>query len=242
MTENSTDFFDNLSEGAGAPSALLKTTGDTVQGEIVKMFKRDYVPFGKTDPEADSSEPDGKRKQLVIIVQTNDRNWANVAKVPKVDANDPNSAEKAPSEDDGTRAIYVPNRSNIQYAIGHAVAEAKAKPVVGGHLAVRVFNLKDTGKGNPLKEHVARYTAPAAGADFFAGAPAAQAPAAQQAAPAQTAPPVPPQAPVAPPVQQAAPAAPAAPAGDPWATAAPAAPAGDPWATPGAAATEQPPF
>lgn len=242
MTENSTDFFDNLSEGAGAPSALLKTTGDTVVGTIVKMFKRDYVPFGKTEPEADSSEADGKRKQLVIIVQTADRNWANVAKVPKVDANDPNSAEKAPSEDDGTRAIYVPNRSNIQYAIGHAVAEAKAKPVVGGEIAVRVFNLKDTGKGNPLKEHQARYTPPAAGADFFGGTPA-QAPA--QAAPAaQTAPPVQEQAPAAPPAQQAAPAAqPAAPAGDPWATqAAPATPAGDPWATPGAPAAQQPPF
>lgn len=239
MTDNTTDFFDNLSEGAGAPSALLKSTGDTVQGEIVKMFKRDYVPFGKDTPEADASEPDGKRKQLVIIVQTNDRNWANVAKVPKVDPNDPNSAEKAPSEDDGTRAIYVPNRSNIQYAIGHAVAEAKAKPVVGGSIAVKVFNLKDTGKGNPLKEHVARYTAPAAGADFFPPAQG-QAPA---AAPVQTAPPVQEQAPVAPPVQQVAPAAPAAPAGDPWATqVAPAAPAGDPWATSAPAASQQPPF
>lgn len=214
MTDNTTDFFDNLSEGTGAPTAVLKNVGDFVHGEVVKMFKRDYVAFGQKEPE---KKADGSTKQqLVIVVQTDLRNWANVVRVPKVDFSDPNSPEKAPSEDDGTRAIYVPESSNIQFAIGRAVQVAQAKFEVGGTLGVKVENLKDTGKGNPLKEHAAVYTAKPAqtGAEFFGGQAQEAAPAAQ--APAQQAP--------AAPAQQAAPAA-AAPASqqDPWATTAPAA-------------------
>lgn len=236
MTDNTTDFFDNAGGGAGAPSASLKNVNDNVTGEIVEMFKKDYVPFGKTEPEKDESEPDGKRKQLVIILQTALRNWQGVSKVPKVDPADPNSAEKAPSEDDGKRAIYVPNRSNLQYAIGKAVTAAGSgvKFSTGGQLGVRIFNLKDTGKGNPLKEHEARYVAPSAGDGFFGGQPQQSAP-----APQQSAPPAPQQSAPAP-QQQSAP-----PQGDPWATQAPAPqqnapapqqqstpPTQDPWATP----------
>lgn len=178
MSDTTTDFFDNVSEGTGAPTAHLKNVGDFVHGEIVEMFKRDYIPFGKTEPEKDENEPDGKRKQLVVILQTESRNWANVVKVPKVDPTDPNSAEKAPGEDDGKRAIYVPNRSNIQYAIGRAVRGAQAKFEVGGSLGVKIANLKDTGKGNPLKEHEAVYKAKPAptGDEFFASGQPAPAP------------------------------------------------------------------
>jgi hypothetical protein len=223
VTDNTTDFFDGLSEGTGAPTAVLKNVGDFVHGEVVKMFKRDYVKFGGTEPE---KKADGSNKQqLVIVLQTTLRNWQNVVKVPKVDFADPNSAEKAPSEDDGTRAVYVPESSNIQFAIGRAVTAAQAKFEVGGTLGVKIANLKDTGKGNPLKEHEAVYTAKPAqtGAEFFGGA-------AQEAAPAASAP--------AAPAQQA-------PAAQPASTpaAAPAAPAAqDPWATPAASASEPPPF
>lgn len=253
MTDQTTDFFDNAGGGAGAPTAALKNVNDSVTGEIVEMFKRDYVPFGKTEPEKDENEADGKRKQLVIIVQTALRNWQGVSRVPKVDPADQNSAEKSPSEDDGKRAIYVPNRSNLQYAIGKAVSAAGAaagqqvKFSVGGTLGVRIFNLKDTGKGNPLKEHEARYSPPAAGSDFFQGqqAPAQSAPAQQGAPLAQGSSfgggdhglnaPAP------------APSTPA-PSQDPWATpSTPApqatpAPSQDPWATPAAGQQEQPPF
>lgn len=232
MTDNTTDFFDGIGEGVGAPSALLSGKGDSVYGDIVKMFKRDYVEFGQKDPKRDA---DGNAvQQLVIVLQTDNRNWANVAKVPKVDASDPNSPERPPHEDDGLRAVYVPEGKNIQFAIGKAITAAKAKFQVGGKLGVRIDDLRDTGKGNPLKEHVAVYTPPSAGDAFFGNAP--QAPA-QQTAPATPAPQS------APPVQQQAPAqqaAPAAPAADPWASSAPAAPAGDPWATP--AANQPPPF
>lgn len=218
MSDNTTDFFDGVAGGAGAPTALLKTPGDLVQGDVVEMFKRDYVPFGKTDPEPDEKEADGKRKQLVVIIQTESRNWANVVKVPKVDPSDANSAEKDPSEDDGKRAIYVPNRSNIQYAIGRAVSAAQAPFEVGGKLRVTISNLKDTGKGNPLKEHEALYRGKPDG--FFEGS--------APATPAQAAP--------------AAPAATPEPTPAPEAPAAPAAPSQDPWASSPATSTEEPPF
>ncbi len=59
--ENTTDFFDGIGEGAGAPTAVLKNPGDFVHGEIVRMTKRDYVPFGKTEPE--KHEGTDKNKQ-----------------------------------------------------------------------------------------------------------------------------------------------------------------------------------
>jgi len=233
--ENTTDFFDGIGEGAGAPTAVLKNPGDFVHGEIVRMTKRDYVPFGSDKPE---QRADGSNKQqLIVVLQTENRNWANVVKVPKVDGTDPNSAEKAPSEDDGLRAVYIPEGKNLQFAVARAVQAAKAKFEVGGKLGVRVTELVPTTKGNPRKEHEARYEAKPAdtGAGFFGGETAAPAatPAPAQAAPAQAAPPA-----AAP--AQAAP--PAAPAQDPWATSAPAAPAaGDPWASP-AGGNDEPPF
>lgn len=240
MSENestTTDFFDGIGEGGGAPGPVLKNVGDAVAGEIVRMFKRDYIPFGAKDPE---KRDDGvtNKQQLVIVLQTAHRNWDNVNKVPKVDHNDPNSPEKPASEDDGQRAIYVPEGKNIQFAVARAITEAKAKFEVGGSLAVRIFNLKPTDKGNALKEHEARYTAkPAvsAGDAFFGGTPAGQA-APAAAAPAPAAP-----APAAP---TPAPAAPAPAAQDPWGTpaAAPAATPGDPWATPAAGTGSTPPF
>ena len=254
MTSNSTetDFFDGVGGGSGAPGALLKNMGDFVHGQIVDMYKRDYVPYGKTDPE--KREDGTPKQQLVIIVQTENRNWANVSKIPVVDHTVPNSPAKDPSEDDGRRAVYVPEGKNIQFAIGRAAQAVGAKPAVGGTLGVKIVNLKDTGKGNPLKEHEAVYQPPSASDAFFNQAPSAppaqaapqqQAPAPQapqQAAPQQQAP-----APQAPPAQPAAPAQ-----QDPWATqpaqSAPAqqpAPSQDPWATspaPQSGGTSGPPF
>ncbi len=215
MSDTTTDFFDNIGGGAGAPTGLLKGVGDFVHGEVVEMFKRDYVPFGKTEPE--KNQDGTTRQQLVVILQTTNRNWQNVVRVPKVDPADPNSPEKPASDDDGLRAIYCPERSNIQFAVGRAVQAAQAKFEVGGTLGVKIANLKDTGKGNPLKEHEAVYKAKPAptGDEFFNQAPAAQ------------------EAPAAAPASAPAPAA---------APAASSAPAGDPWATSSATSTEEPPF
>lgn len=190
MSTETTDFFDGIG-GSGVPSAVLKGVGDFVHGEILEMFKRDYVPFGKTEPE--KNDDGSTRQQLVIVIQTPHRNWANVVKVPKKDPSDPNSPEKDVSDDDGKRAVYVPEKSNIQFAVARAITAAKAKFSVGGTLGVKIENLKDTGKGNPLKEHAAVYAAkPAATADEFFGkseAPASS-PAPEASAPAQESKPV----------------------------------------------------
>jgi hypothetical protein len=245
MTDTTTtDFFDGVGGGSGAPSAVLNNPGDYVHGEIVEMYKRDYIPFENRNSKEPARKDDGTIvQQLVVILQTTERNWARVSKIPVVDPADPNSPQKAPSEDDGKRAVYVPEGKNIHFAIGRACQAAKAKFEVGGTLGVKIDKLTDTGKGNPLKEHIAVYSAPSASSGFFPaanqGAPAT-APAAQTAPPAQSAPPA------------AAPAAAPAPAAqDPWATPAASAPAaapaqsapaaGDPWATP-AAPANQPPF
>lgn len=214
MSDTTTDFFDGIGGGSGAPGAVLKNVGDSVTGDILEMFKRDYIPFGAKEPE---KRQDGTNKQqLVIILQTDNRNWANVNRVPKVDFNDPNSADKDASEDDGKRAVYVPEGKNIQFAIGRAVQAAQVPFEVGGKLRVTIANLKPTDKGNPLKEHEALYRGKPDGfvTDNLPAAPATQAP-----------------------VQEAAPAAPAAPASTP-------APQQDPWATPSApaAGSDEPPF
>ncbi len=227
MSDN-TDFFDGIGEGVGAPSSHLSNKGDFVQGEIVKMFKRDYIAFGEKLPE---KRADGSNKeQLVIVLQTDLRGWAGVSKIPTVDPSDPNSAVKPPEADDGLRAVYVPEGKNIQFAIGRAVnaasqaAGTKVPFGVGGKLGVKIDNLKPTDKGNPLKEHAAVYTPPSAGDAFLSSAPAAPA---QQQAPAQQA------------LAQGssfgggdhglnAPAQQAAPAQDPWASSTPATPTQEP--------------
>ena len=204
MSENTTDFFDNIGGGAGAPSPELRNVDDSVTGEIVEMFKRDYIPYGKKEAE---KRADGTNKQqLVVVLQTDHRNWENVAKVPKVDSNDPNSAEKDAAEDDGKRAVYVPEGKNIQFAIGRAVQTAQAPFEVGGKLRVRIFNLKPTDKGNPLKEHEALYRGKPDG--FVTSNVPASTP-----APAAT----PTPAPAPTPAPTPAPAA----SQDPWATSAP---------------------
>jgi hypothetical protein len=210
---NETDFFDGVGGGAGAPSPVLKNVGDYVHGTIVEMFKRPYIPFGKKEVEkwTDGPKAGEDKQQLVIILQTQHRNWENVNKVPKSDPSDATSAEKPASDDDGKRAVFVPEGKNIQFAIGRAATSAQSKPAVGGVLGVKITELRDTGKGNDLKIHEAVYTPPQASDGFFPERQAAPATPAPQAAPA--------------PVQEAAPApqaAPAAPTQDPWASSAPA--------------------
>lgn len=213
---NPENFFENTGGGVGAPSASLKIVNDFVIGEIVDQAMVPKKKFGSEDIEKDSRT--GKDiMQLVVILQTDQRNWHNVSKVPT----DENGNAKPASEDDGRRAIYVPPFSNIHAAIGEATDKKPLRN--GGKLGVKIVELKDTGKGNPLKIHAAHYEPPAAAPEgFFGGgdqqaAPAQSQPAAQQ----QSAPPA---------QQQAAPAA--APA---------AAPQQDPWGAP-ATSGEQPPF
>lgn len=217
---NEQNFFDNVGGGSGAPSAKLKDQDDFVIGEIVDQFMVEATDFSTKKPKVDSKT--GKTiMQLVVVLQTDLSNWDGVARIPLVDKDDRNSGEKPASEDDGRRAVYVEPWTNIHAAIGKAVIEAtgeKGPLKNGGTLGVKVTELRDTGKGNPLKVHAAKYTAPAASTpdQGFFNETAAAAPATEQAAPA----------PQSAPQQEAAPAAPAAQT--------------DPWT--GAPATSKPPF
>lgn len=189
MTQNTTEvegFFDNVGTG-GAPSAKLKNVDDFVHGEIVDQYKTEARVFGKDEFEKDKNG--NTVFQLVVILQTEQRNWEGVARIPVVDPNDRNSAQKDPSDDDGKRAVYIKPFTNLHAAVGRAIVEATKKKgglQTGGTLGVKITRLEDTGKGNPLKHHAAVYTAPAAGADFFATSGQGQAaPAQQEAPPAQ---------------------------------------------------------
>jgi hypothetical protein len=189
---NESNFFDNVG-GSGAPSAKLQRPDDFVVGQVVEQFMTVATDFSTKKPKVDAKT--GKEiEQLVIILQTDQTNWAGVTKIPKVDKDDASSADKPASEDDGRRAVYVEPWTNIHAAVGKAVKDAnngQAGPVKNGaKLGVKITGLKDTGKGNPLKLHAAFYEPPAVGSEFFnqtsapESAPAAQeAPAAQPEAP-----------------------------------------------------------
>ena len=191
------DFFDNIG-GAGAPSIKMSDVNDGVIGVIETQFRTEAKEFGTDKVKLDrkTGEP---VMQLVVILATNFRNWDRVAKVPLIDKDDKSKGTKDPSEDDGRRAVYIEPWTNLHAAVGKAIQEgagAKGPLRDGGTLGVKITELRDTGKGNPLKIFAAQYTPPAAsGGDFFgeektqggsgdasasAAAPAAAAPAAQQ--------------------------------------------------------------
>jgi len=168
-------FFDDAVR-SGAPSASFKNIGDFVIGEVVDQYQIEATDFATGEVLKDKKTGE-TIMQLVIVLQTELRNWDRVAKIPKVDSNDRNSADKPASEDDGKRAIYVKKYTNIHAAIGGAVVAATGQkgPVRnGGTLGVEFFKDEDRGKGNPLKHYRAKYTAPvpaAASANgFFDGA------------------------------------------------------------------------
>ena len=150
MTQHGTDFFDNVGS-PGAPSAQLSGVGDFVYGTIEHFSKRDYVAYKKKEPER---APDGSiAQQLVIILQTDQRNWVGVKKVPFIDRDDESKGHKPPSEDDGRRAVYIPPNKNIQFAVHRAIVASKDPFVIGGTLGVKIVGLKDTGQGEPMRVH-----------------------------------------------------------------------------------------
>jgi hypothetical protein len=154
------DYFDE-SNKKGAPSALLKKPGDFVQGEIIAAMQRPKTKFGSNEVEL--NDDGSERKQLVIILQTEYRNWEKVAKVPTAKDGSPRPGE----EDEGLRAVYVPKYTNIYQALGDAIHEAGETKIhvrqgdqPGGWFGIKITELEDTGKGNPLKKHAAKYKAP----------------------------------------------------------------------------------
>lgn len=174
--ENETDGF--LDDGAreGAVGVRFAEVGDSVVGEVIDKFVRDYIPFGKKEPEID--EKTGKPvKQLVLILQTELRNWEGTKHPVDQDGN-----KVDPAKDTGRRALYLPKGKNIYAAAAKAVAAALpagekpgAHPKIGSRVGMQFFEAEDTGKGNDLKKFRGKYTLPAekTGDSFFDDAPAA---------------------------------------------------------------------
>lgn len=160
-------FLDN--EGFGPRSASWKPSGigGMVAGEIldVRVMDATSIETGDVKKNADGSV----KKQLVIIVQTDLRNWAEAT--PLKDQS-PQKNPLPPSEDDGKRAIYAEQNTNRAAAIKAAVAEKglTGAPKVGGKLWVRLTEERNVGKPSPLKIFAAGYLPPAPsapGADQF---------------------------------------------------------------------------
>lgn len=162
MTDTDGFLDDGVREGANG--ARFDNVGDSVVGEVVDKFITDYVPFGKKDPEID--ERTGQPvKQLVVVLQTEYRNWEDFPKnkIPK----DQDGVALDGSKDTGRRALYLRKGTNIYSALAKAVAAALpagekpgAHPKVGGRIGMQFFEDEDTGKGNPLKKFRGKYTLP----------------------------------------------------------------------------------
>lgn len=155
--KDSGDYFDDAGR-EGAPSAKLTDKGDYIKGTIVDLFEKPNVPFGKT--EAVKNDDGTEQMQLVIILQTDERNWNKVSKVPE----GADGSAKPASEDKGLRAVYVPKYTNIYGALGKAIKKADAKRAeIGGAFGIVIEDLEEVGKGNKKKVHRAVYDKPVAG-------------------------------------------------------------------------------
>ena len=168
MSDSTDDFFDNIG-GAGAPSIKLSAVNDGVIGTIVDQFKTEAKEFGTENFKRDKKTGE-VIKQLVVILDTEFRNWDRVAKIPLVDKDDRSKGTKDPSEDDGRRAVYIEPWTNLHAAVGRARQKHEGGPkglANGARLGIKITELKDTGKGNPLKVFEAVYTPPATSDGFF---------------------------------------------------------------------------
>lgn len=187
MSDETTDGFLDDGVREGAAGARFDEVGDSVLGEVVDKYIVDYVPFGKKDPEID--ERTGKPvKQLVVVLQTETRNWEDhpKAKIPKDQDGNPRSAD----QDNGRRALYARKGTNIYSALAKAVAAALpagekpgAHPKVGAKIGMQFFEDEDTGKGNNLKKFRGKYVAPAAASEsdsFFDDGAKAETPASDE--------------------------------------------------------------
>ena len=153
-----TDPNDWLMSG-GAKSAKFPDIGTIVKGIITSPpTLSQQTDF--TTGALKSWDDGGPMMQLVVTISTDER--------------DPETPD-----DDGLRSLYI--KGALQAAVKDAIRKAGARGLeVGGTIAVKYVGdgvAKSRGM-NPPKQFACQYTAPAAGADFFADAtPAAAAPA-----------------------------------------------------------------
>lgn len=170
--DSSESFFDTYSSegGTGAPSFHFADKGDVVKGTVVSTKVTDQTVFNSNPPEKipDSKRPGQYKKQLVVVLDTNLRNWEGVN--PKSKSIRDEEGNKRPgSEDTGARAIYV--KGWMIGAVGDAVKAAtngaRKGVIPGDKLGVQLSEQVPTGKGNPMNKFTANCIAAPVGADLF---------------------------------------------------------------------------
>lgn len=205
-------LFDQQAGGQQAASFAWgkpPVIGTVITGTVVDTFRTVVRDAATKEPKPDKNGT--LQPQVNITLQTDLRNWDRTVKVPLAEDG---VTEKPASEDDGKRRVYAKFR--LLQAIAMAVREAgeRGAPKPGGRLAIRLKNLENVGKPNPLPDYEAKYAPPApqtSADDAFNQA--AEQPAQQ---PAQQAPAAPAVA-ATPPAPTPQPAAAPATAGqDPW--------------------------
>jgi hypothetical protein len=162
MTATTEDFFASTG-GSGdflSASAAFKNVGDVIKGTIVEepvlieqtVFKSNEVKKDKNG---------NVLKQLVVVLQTEHRNWDAALKPAKDADGNPRPA----SDDIGHRALFV--KFKLRDAIADALKEAGAKGLeVGGELAVAFTGTEDF-NGFDVKNFKAQYKKPSGSASFF---------------------------------------------------------------------------
>jgi hypothetical protein len=164
MTATTEDFFTNTGSGDFlSASAAFKNVGDIVRGVICEEpVLIDQTVFNKPN-ELKRDKNGNVLKQLVVVLQTEHRDWEAALKPAKDADGNPRPA----SDDIGKRSLFV--KFKLRDAIAEALKAAGAKQLeVGGELAV-AFTGESEFNGFDVKEYKAQYKAPTSNAstDFF---------------------------------------------------------------------------
>lgn len=164
MTATAEDFFAQTPQGDFlAASAAFKAVGDIIKGTIVEEpVLIDQTVYNKPN-ELKRDKNGNVLKQLVVVLQTEHRNWDAALKPAK----DADGNPRPPADDIGKRSLFV--KFKLRDAIADALKAANAKSLeVGGELAV-AFTAESEYNGYDVKEYQAQYKPPtnAASTDFF---------------------------------------------------------------------------
>ena len=131
--------------GGGGRSASFKNHGDRVWGEIVKSDRIQQRDFDSGEPLFWDDEKTQPRMQIVISLQTD---------------------EREDDEDDGVRKVYVKEPSQMLAAMRLAVTKAGAKGIANGgkFLVQYVSDGEPKRKGmSGQKQYFVKYEAPPEG-------------------------------------------------------------------------------
>lgn len=180
MTDQSIDGF---LLGSGIPSFSFSRIGDEVEGVITDQELSQQTDFNDDTPLFTKA---GKpMMQLILTIQTDLRNWEGTSE-------DSNCRERAASEDDGKRKLYI--KSGGRDALAKAVRRSKAGGItLGGRIKMKLTS-EDKVEGSKFKKKnfETTYTPGVLSVEEESVGETVAAPKAAESAPAVSTPPAPP--------------------------------------------------